>query len=516
MDNKFYSYIAIIAGVISFAYWSLFGANALYTFHEYNDLGTFAYNMYVYLHYPQFAHGFQILIYGNHVVPDFLFLLPIYYVAQSALTLLVIQAFVLSLTGVVVFFVAKDLIKRPLLALGISLAFLLNPGVFGMLVFDFHAEAFIALFYILTFYFYMKNKRNAFFVSAILLLGTIEEAPFLAATLGLVLLLYEYRFTQDAALKRRRLIMSGSLIVLSLLTFAFYSFVVSSLQSGYSQGQYAGLPAILPAFPIAQNQLGNLANPFPSLGFEFSGMLTYTLYAMLIIFFGFGIAVVFDPLSTLILLSPWLGEFFVIGNSEFAFVFNQYFGFVIPCTVVAVILAIVKIDESKGIVVNNLFKGDEAKKEFVLKKVVPGSLAVMVVLLLVLLPTFMLSKNVDNFGQNFFFQVGPQQQALDTRLYSVLSYLPPNASVLTTYFIFPHVANRQNIELLYPYDYYFQPNYILVDFDLNVSLNVYSFNQPQQFTAFWTNNSKNYTLFVRNGTGNWTNSALLFKRIGAQ
>lgn len=511
MDKKLYSYIAIFAGLVSFAYWSLFAGNAMYNFHEYSDLAQFSYNMWVYLHYPALAHGLQILVYCTHLSPDMALLLPLYYIAPSSLTLLVFQALLLSATGVAIFFIAKDLLNRPLLALGLSFAFLLNPGIFGMLVFDFHAEALIIPFYLLTFYFYMKSNRKAFYVSAILLLGTIEEGPFMAFTLALALFLYDYRFTHDAHERRKRLIMSGSLMALSILTFAFYSFTVSYLTAAYANGQYIGLAPILQLLPLAQSQIAILSTPFTQLSSELGPMLGYTIYAMLIIFFSFGIAWIFDPLSTIILLSPYIVEFFVVGNENFAFIFNQYFGFVLGGTIVAAILGIMNVKNDRGAIVKEVVENNEKHRELILKKIIPYSMVVVVIILLVFFPTFMLSRNVNNFAQDFLFQISPQQHALDTQLYSVMNYLPANASLLTTYFIVPHIVDRKDIELIYPTGYYFQPDYILIDFNLNVSLNAYSYGQPQYFEAFWANQSKNYTVFAENGTG-WINSAILLKR----
>ncbi len=333
----------------------------------------------------------------------------------------------------------------------------------------------------------------------------------MAFSLALALFLYDYRFTHDAQERKKKFMMAGSLMVLSILVFAFYSFTVNYLSAAYAQGQYAGLAPILHLLPLAQSQIAVLSTPFTQLSSEFGPMLGYTVYAILIIFFSFGIATVFDPISTILLLSPYLTELFIVGNTNFAFIFNQYFGFVLGGTIVATMLGIMSVKNNRGIVVNEVIEGNEARKELILKKIIPYSVVFMVIILLLFFPTFMLSRNVNNFAQDFLFQITPQQHALDTQLYSVMNYLPANASLLTTYFIVPHVVNRKDIELIYPVGYYFQPNYILIDFNLNVSMNAYSYGQPQYFEAFWANQSKNYTLVAENGTG-WINSAILLKR----
>ena len=498
---RLYLYIVLPCAVISFSYWSLFGANALYTFHEYSDLGTFAYNMYFDLHYAGIAHGLQLLIFGNHVAPDLLLMLPFYALAQSPMTLLVIQSFVLAVTGVVVFVVAADLTRRPLLALAFSLAFFLNPGVFGMLVFDFHAESLLILFYVLTFYFFMKNNKAAFFASSLLLLGAIEEAPFLGATLAVVLLLYAYRFSRESRLRRDRLVMAGGLLLLSMVVFGAYIGIDSVLAGSYAAGQYNGLPAVLQAFPIVQNQINSGASaPFSELGYLFSGFYAqYTIYGVAIALFSFGFAVIFDPLSTAILVSPWFAELFFVGNINFPTVFNQYFGFVLGGTIVASLLAIHKLQNSEGHAASFLL-GDRNSHPFVVRKLIPYSLVGMAVMLLLLFPLMVYSRNVNSFSQDFLFQVSPQMNQIYTQLYSVMAYLPQNASVMTQYFIMSHVTDRKDIELLQNQTYYFLPEYVLVDFNLNVSLNAYSNGEPQYIQGYIQNHTNDYALYARNGS----------------
>ncbi|MEM4067052.1 MAG: DUF2079 domain-containing protein, partial [Candidatus Micrarchaeaceae archaeon] len=155
--------VAVFLTLLSMIYWTAFGFNAFYTFHEYQDLGIFAYNMWYDIHFPGVMHGLQLLVFGNHVAPDQLFIiLPLFYLDQSPLTLLFIQAAILSCTALVIYFVANNLLNDEKLAFLIFLAFLLNPGMHGMLVFDYHAESMIILFYILTFYFLMKARFKLF------------------------------------------------------------------------------------------------------------------------------------------------------------------------------------------------------------------------------------------------------------------------------------------------------------------------------------------------------------------
>ena len=118
----------------------------------------------------------ELSVFGQHIAPDQFMVLFAFFFFQSPLTLPIIQLLVLSLTGLLVFGVARDLLKSDRLALIMCAAYLLNPGMHGLLIFDYHAEFFIIPFYIMTFYFYMKAKVRLFLVSLVLLLGAVKKS----------------------------------------------------------------------------------------------------------------------------------------------------------------------------------------------------------------------------------------------------------------------------------------------------------------------------------------------------
>ena len=109
--------------------------------------------------------------------------------------------------------------------------------------------------------------------------------------------------------------------------------------------------------------------------------------------------------------------------------------------------------------------------------------------------------------QDFLFQVTPLQKKLDAQLNSEIALVPPNATLMTQYFIIPHMINRPYVEMLGNDSYYFRPEYILVDFNLNLSLNVFSGNEAQYIDSYLNASARNYTIYSYNGT------AYLIKRV---
>ncbi len=494
-----YFYAALLVTMLSFAYWVAFSSNAYSTFHEYDDLGIFATNMWFYLHYPAYAHGLQLLVFGNHISPLQLLVLPVFYLFQSAMTLLVVQDAVLALSAFAVFLAARSLLGRPRLAFFFFLAFIINPGLYGMVIFDYHLESFIVLFYVLAFYFYMKNRAGPFLLCLILLLSTIEEAPFLGATLGISLLLFDDFYTENWEIRKKRLRMAMAAVIISVVFYVLYLGITSMLIREYSAGAYPSLPPYLELASRLPQLAGSLASANVSNAFNtaFSHYPTYVAYALAAGIFFFGIAVLFDPLTSIILISPWL-VYGLFENVGFFFVFQQYFGFVLGGSVVGSLFGMLMLLEGKGFLAHAMKRRDGKNYASTGMAYILISALAVNCLLLLFYPTFVLSDNVNNLSQDFLFNVNASQKAYYSQIYSLLNYVPKNASLATEYFILPHVFNRRYIEDIgyTETEWYFKPQYVLVDFNLNVSLNAYT--GENKTLAYLRAN--NYSLYMENGT----------------
>ena len=494
-----YFYAALLVTLLSLAYWIAFSSNAYGTFHEYDDLGIFATNMWFYLHYPAYAHGLQLLVFGNHLSPLQLLVLPAFYLFQNAMTLLVIQDAVLALAAFAVFLVSRSLLGRPRLAFFLFLAFIINPGLYGMVIFDYHLESFIVLFYVLAFYFYMKNRAGPFLLCLILLLSTIEEAPFLGATLGIGLLLFEDFYTENWQIRKKRLRMAMAAVIISVIFYVLYSGITSALIREYGAGAYPSLPPYLEVANKLPQLAGGLAsaNASNALNTAFSHYPAYVAYALAAGIFFFGIAVLFGPITTIILVSPWL-VYGLLENVGFFFVFQQYFGFVLGGSVVGSLFGMLMVLEGKGFLASHMKRRDGKNYSNTGMAYIIISALVMNCLLLLFYSHFVLSSNVNNLSQDFLFNVNASQKAYYSQIYSLLNHVPGNASLATEYFILPHAFNRRYIEDIgyTETEWYFKPQFVLVDFNPNVSMNAYTGSGD----AIAYLQSNNYSLYMENGT----------------
>lgn len=495
---------AAIITLIATAYWVAFALNAYGTFHEYDDLAIFSHNMWLDIHYPGLSHGLQYTVFGNHISPDLLFMLPIFYLYQSSVTLLILQVIILSITSLAVYMIARDLLGNRKIAFAIFLAFVLNPGMHGMMTYDFHAESLITLFYILTFYFYIRQRKWPFIASALLLLGTIEEAPFLGIALGMGLLFYELVYNRKSAVFMNRIKLAGILLLMSIVVLGIYDGVTLSLLHSYTAGSYATMPTYLKVLPYVPHFIATLtgsshiSSPIPA------GLGQYIGYSLVAGILFLSIAVLFDPIVTLLLTSPYIAEIYLMGNYNFAFIFNQYFGFVMGPALVAGMIGIMLLQQKKGWVYHVLSFGKgkaRTERDMLHKQLMAAfvvSLIVINAFILLLYPGFVYSKNVNNLPQDFLFQVSPAQHAYEQQVYSMMALIPGNASVIVPFFVAAHMINRQYLEdTAYTMDkWYFTPQYILVDPNLNVSLNA----QVGLGELYNFSKENNYTLYAQNGT----------------
>ena len=116
---------------------------------------------------------------ADHSTPIIILLLPIYALKPSPDILLVIQSFVLALAAWPLYLIAYRVSVSRLLALGVSLAWLLNPFVHYANLFEFHLLTILPFLFFWLFYFYQQNKFKIFLLFFILALLVREDISLL-------------------------------------------------------------------------------------------------------------------------------------------------------------------------------------------------------------------------------------------------------------------------------------------------------------------------------------------------
>jgi len=483
--------IAITMALAATSYWLVLVSHAYFTFRDGGqDLSVFAYNFYFNTHYPQIASGLQFIALGDHLSPDSLAISLIYYLFPYAISLLYIQTIVVCLTSLLVFWVSRRLLNNSAVALAISAAFLLNPGVMGVLTFDFHLEFLIIPTYILTFYAYMTSSKRLFAISFILLLGSLEVAVLPALTLGLGLMAYELSKSKYSwkAMEKGKRQMIIAMVLGSLMAGAMYYGCMVYLQAGYMTS-YQQLPSMLKIttgsqFGLVSNIKSLFASPVEFLSTNLSYFATpigiYLLVLSVIVtFFGFGFFTIHKPAVSLLLLLPWFVLVIVwSGNTHFIYTDYQYYSITVGATIAAVIIGMMAVYQKMK---------DTRHRDVHLHMI--QFISIIMVALIILSISLLTSPTPISY-------MNLQTPSYVNQTYSVMSQVPANASLMAEISVFPHLAKREQIEFTESAINfgYFVPDYILIDYHNSSTLS----NGGYDALNYSLTNYK-YVLYSRDG-----------------
>jgi uncharacterized membrane protein len=402
--------------------------------------------MYYHVHYPAILHGMQYLSMCSHLSPDSIaFILPFFYIFQSPLTLLIVQATIVGLTAFAVFLVSSDLLGDQRTGFILFLAFLLNPGVIALLVFDFHLEVMIPLFALFAFYMFAKKRKRLFVISGILLAFSTEAAPTVAIALGLGLAFYASHLALEKNADREYLAMALALVLIGILAWIGYGWATSYLSRAYASGAYPGLPALLKNINFESGEISNFLARFHStyIGVYYMPIPT-TLFALAIILMSFGAIAMSELFILLLLTSPWLIEVLIFQNSNFVNLFNQYFAFGIGGTLIAAIMSINILRRKYGTHKSGRREGlgrFAAAHTNILILISAISLFAVYILLI-------LYANPEGLKSLLLLRENNSVSIYSQQLDSIVARIPQNASIIVPYFVMAHVATREYLEII--------------------------------------------------------------------
>ncbi len=478
-----YFFAVIIMAAASIACW-VFIYGSAYNTYNYSEIVSyyFAYNMNYYIHYSNLLPSpLQFLVYGNHIAPDQLLVLLLFSLVESVQTLVVLEIVILSLTALLVFIVVHDLLGNDKVGLLLSFAFIANPGTLGIFATGYSTEMLIMPLYIMAFYFYMKRSRWPFFASLVLLLGTMEEAPFFAMTLAIGLIFYE-KTRKPKPQERGRVgfayAMLGSSLIALLIYALLYHYIAVSYTTGGAFNPYLKVnayPIVSALGPYQQSAYIGSSGWIGSIQLIPQSQYGIVLFAVALALLAFGIWSLYELLPLVIFIAPWLYEGIVFGRTFLMLPFTtQYFGFVLGGTFAASMLGLLYIKNGKPSVF---------KKSFI------WAFSISLILFFSSIAIFQLANYAYlslNPGQNII--------AAASRLDSVVALVPQNATVMTDGFIVSHLFQRKQLESLLDGQPYFQPEYIVVDSNNSF----YIANQNATLANYLSNHS--YSVYAKNGS----------------
>ena len=330
----------------------------------------------------------------------------VYLVVPDPETLLVVQAAVLAASVVPLYLLTLHETGRANLSLLLSGAYLLNPGLHGLVRYDFHVEVFVPLFVFLLYYFRSKADFKLFSVALALLLTTIEFSAVIGIGIAVGLVLQKKRIDMFA-------ITAGVSSGILLVTFLASDLSPTGLfgwHSNWLTGQLQGS-----ASASAPGILGITANMGSLLSAIENDIVRKLLYLFLLLAPA-SLGIVKYPLRMLPSL-PWIAIVLVSQRESFHSIDFQYSVFVIPFACLAVIPLLQSVPTPR------------------LTRSILAAAVVLMVLSSALSPVR--SVILAPYPQPNW---GPPSPALAT-LSLVKASLPANATILTQNDIFPQISN---------------------------------------------------------------------------
>ncbi|MDE1871017.1 MAG: DUF2079 domain-containing protein [Candidatus Micrarchaeota archaeon] len=500
-----YLLILVILSTAYFGYWIML---AHYKYVNYQssffDIGGWVYVMY------QHVHGItmgpmQYLVFFAHLSPIMLAMVPIFAIYPHAITLTVAQDVLLALTAALAYFVALDIFKSRKIGFAFGLAMLINSGIRGLAYYDFHPEAFIPFFYILSFYFYYKCRKRYFILSYVLLLSVMETAYVVGITLLVGLLMFELLYNArkdgiDNANYRKRLGLILIGIALTVVVAILYRGAAVYITQTYATTSTYAVPPVTRLINYITIQVKTLANP-SVVSYKAGPIYGLGGIDLSEIFLGFGITSLSNPIMSLVLYSPWLFEVFILHNWTFLIFSAQYFGYVVGASYVSAILGYLILDKYKGRISHALRMNARS-----MEILVPASIVIL---------SFMFSLLfLSEVYTPLVFQSYPGVNY--TQINGALSMIPNNSSVMTQTTIAPHLAYMRNLEFAPTLNvsgpiptkvtvYWFVPEYIVIDKNL-----------PTYYSEFSSNAFNVYSYMGDNYTALYNGSGLyIYRRIGS-
>lgn len=258
---------------------------------------------------------------GDHFKPIILLLLPFYLLYQSPITLLIIQTIFLGLAAWPLYLIAKKIFQKPQYYLLMPFAYLFNPFIHNINLYEFHLVPISIFLIFFAYYFYQKEKFYPFITFIILALMTREDVTLFIFCFALFILVDCYK-------KKKKILWSwvATLLILSIFWFLAALKIIASFNPG---GNYK--------FLFYYSWLGNsipeiIKNIFVHPLIIINHLLTYTNLEMIL---GFLTPFLFLPLLNphyLILLIGNLAQIVIGGPGGGSLTWQTHYGtlFLIP------------------------------------------------------------------------------------------------------------------------------------------------------------------------------------------
>ncbi|TSC93137.1 MAG: hypothetical protein CEN89_252 [Candidatus Berkelbacteria bacterium Licking1014_7] len=357
-------------------------------------------------------------LWADHFHPVIILIAPIFWIFNSSLALLILQAIIVSAGGVFVYLLTKKLTSSFVLGFGLSLAYLFYGGLQHAMNFGFYPEILtIGFIPIMLYGIFNKNNKLAY-IALFLALGCKEDVGISLFVLGILLAI----FTEH---KKTCLIMSLISIIWSAITLKF----IIPYYIGSPNYQY-----------WSYDSIGSTPADF------IKNLITNPLYAVQIIFNSNAekfnsLLHIFGDFAFLPLLSPF-------GGATLPYLFENYlsnrhqlwiYGFHYQAMLAPYLF------------ISSLFALIKLKKYY--QKIYP--VVGIMLIILVFISSYTGNYPLYKYVKNFSFQ----QLAYNKENAKILKLIPAESAVSAQNTIVPHLSHKEKI---YDYPHINDAEYLLL------------------------------------------------------
>lgn len=267
---------------------------------------------------------------GDHFSPILFLLLPLYFFYQEPQTLLIFQTIILALCAWPIFLISREKLNGGW-ALFLSFAWLANPFVHNINLFEFSFLPFAVFFIFWAFYFYQKEKFILFLIFCLIAMIVREDVA-----------LVVFMFCPLAFIQKRK---TKWIILPAFLSIAYFFMAIKATGIEAPAGQYkfliyySWLGETLP--DIIKNIIFNPILPIFHV-FKLNNFLFFLALLLPVVFLP-----IFAPLNLLLGLGIFLQLILRSGGGSETLLQTHYASLIFPAIFISAIYGLKKIKENK-------------------------------------------------------------------------------------------------------------------------------------------------------------------------
>ncbi|GEM_PF-3841575 len=464
--------------LLIFLYFSMFSVIAIEKHYSFSssayDLGIFDQELWGYT-YGGFSFNTVrgLSLQADHFSPIAFLFVPFYYLFPSPSILLVIQAALIGVGALPLYWLARDKAHNRFLALSLTLAYLLFPAIWYMNGFDFHYTSLLLPFALFAFYFLQKERWVLFFIFVSLMLITYEIAAITVFLLGLYMILFSRKV-------KFGLLTSAIGVIWYFLAIRYVmptigdgiTYQYFTLYSHYGSNIFELSKNIILNFPLTINEIYRSVSYFVML-FISTGFIALLAWEVLLIA---------APAFLINILSS---------RGAMSSIYYQYNYFTAAFILIASVFGAV-----------HLCSFIKSIKPELSRNKIYAAIAVFILLSGYLSNAALTDKNIFRYSHNDVHSVSGRQ---------IISAIPPGASMSASNNLVPHLTHRKEV-FMYPVPFavpdfgnftwwgpnnksFDEPLYVLLDLNQSKS----GTNQISNYYINYILNNTNYSAILYDG-----------------